>query len=361
METEQPFGEHARRATRAYSAAADHYTLAALGFWDRFGAATVSRLRLAPGMSVLDLCCGAGASATPAAHAVGAAGRVLGIDVAAPLLKLAEGRAAREGLSNIEFRQGDATQTGLPAGSVDAVLCVFGVFFAQDMTAFVQHMWRLVRPGGVLAVTTWGPGLFEPANSCFWRYVGAVEPSLYKNFNPWDEITTPAALAELFTRAGVPQPVVAAAEARHHLNSPDSFWDIVLGSGYRATVDALRPDQHERIRESVLAELLLQMRLGALRRAACLSEKRSGTLNLRDDDRSLVPPGDTGSPRSGGPARASPTQSRTAAPPICGGRTPQLAACREKVSRKGAAGGIGRPATTLRASAVFGWAFGAAG
>ena len=66
-----------------------------------------------------------------------------------------------------------------------------------------------------------------------------------------------------------------------------------------------------------------------LRRAAHLSEKRSGTLNLRDDDRSLVPPGDTGSPRSGGPARASPTQSRTAAPPV-GDRTPQLAAYREK-------------------------------
>ncbi len=255
METEQPFGDHARRATRAYSAAADHYTLAALGFWDRFGSATVSRLRLAPGMTVLDLCCGAGASAIPAAQAVGAAGRVLGIDVAIPLLDLARARAAREGLSNTEFRHGDATRTGLQDRSFDAVVCVFGVFFAPDMTAFVQEMWRLVRPGGVLAVTTWGPGLFEPANSCFWRCVGEVEPSLHKSFNPWDEITTPAALAELLTRAGVPRPVVAAAEARHHLEHPDRFWDIVLGSGYRATVDALSPDQRDHVRDSVLAEL----------------------------------------------------------------------------------------------------------
>ena len=255
METEQPFGEHARRARRVYGAAADHYTLAPLGFWDRFGSATVSRLRLAPGMAVLDLCCGAGGSAIPAAHAVGAAGRVLGIDVAAPLLDLARARAAREGLSNIEFRHGDATRTGLLGGSFDAVVCVFGVFFAPDMTAFVQEMWRLVRPGGVLAVTTWGPGLFEPANSCFWRCVGEVEPSLYKNFNPWDEITTPAELSELLTRAGVPRPAVVAAEARHHLEHPDSFWDIVLGSGYRATVDALSPDQRDHLRESLLAEL----------------------------------------------------------------------------------------------------------
>jgi ubiquinone/menaquinone biosynthesis C-methylase UbiE len=97
MEDDQPLSEHARRAARAYGAAADHYGLASLGFWDRFGRATVARLPLAAGASVLDLCCGAGASAVPAAHAVGPAGHVLGIDVAEQLLGLARARAAREG------------------------------------------------------------------------------------------------------------------------------------------------------------------------------------------------------------------------------------------------------------------------
>jgi ubiquinone/menaquinone biosynthesis C-methylase UbiE len=253
--SDQPFDDHARRADRAYSAAADHYTQPALGFWDRFGSATVSRLQLSPGAAVLDLCCGAGASAMPAAHAVGATGRVLGIDVAEPMLELARARAAREGLSNTEFRHGDATHTELPDSSFDAVVCVFGVFFASDMTAFVHEMWRLLRPGGVLAVTTWGPDLWEPANSCFWRCVAEVEPALYKKFNPWDEITTPAALADLLTRAGVPHPEVQAVEGQHDLGHPDSFWDIVLGSGYRATVDALSREQREQVRANLLAEL----------------------------------------------------------------------------------------------------------
>jgi len=253
--TEQPLGEHALRAARAYGAAADHYALPALGFWDRFGAATVSRLDLAPGDTVLDLCCGAGASAIPSARAVGTSGRVLGIDVAAPLLELARARAAREGLANVEFRSGDAIRTGLPGGSFGAVVCVFGVFFAPDMTAFVAEMWRLVRPGGVLAVTTWGPGLFEPANSPFWECVGEAEPSLVRTFNPWDEITTPTALADLFSRAGVPHPVVAAAPGQHELDNPGRFWDIVLGSGYRATVDALSPGQRDRVRARLLLEL----------------------------------------------------------------------------------------------------------
>jgi ubiquinone/menaquinone biosynthesis C-methylase UbiE len=250
-----PFGEHARRAARAYGAAADHYGLAPLGFWDRFGAETVSRLRLKPGQAVLDLCCGAGASAIPSARAVGPTGRVLGIDVAEPLLELARARAAREGLATTEFRHGDATCTGLAGGSFDAVVCVFGVFFAPDMTAFAAEMWRLVRPGGMLAVTTWGPGLFEPANSHFWESVGEVEPSLVRAFNPWDEITNEAALASLLMGAGVTRPGVVAAPGQHQLTDPSQFWDVVLGSGYRATVDALTTDQRDQVRSRLLQKL----------------------------------------------------------------------------------------------------------
>jgi ubiquinone/menaquinone biosynthesis C-methylase UbiE len=255
MQADQPLSEHARRAERTYGAAADHYDGAALGFWDRFGAATVARLPLAAGGVVLDLCCGAGASAIPSARAVGPAGRVIGVDLAEPMLELAQDRAGRAGLANVEFRRGDATRTGLPDGGFDAVVCVFGVFFASDMAAFTAEMWRLVRPGGVLAITTWGPGLFEPANTHFWDCVREVEPALFKAFNPWDEITTPGSLIDLFSHAGVPGVTAEAVPARHHLDQPDGFWDVVLGSGYRATVDALRPDQQDQLREQLLRRL----------------------------------------------------------------------------------------------------------
>jgi len=85
--------------------------------------------------------------------------------------------------------------------------------------------------------------------------VGEVEPALFKAFNPWDEITTPAALAGLFIRAGVPHPAVAATAGQHRLDHPDGFWDVVLGSGYRATVDALSPQQRDQVRERLLSAL----------------------------------------------------------------------------------------------------------
>jgi ubiquinone/menaquinone biosynthesis C-methylase UbiE len=245
----------ARRAARTYAAAADHYCLPPLGFWDRYGAATVSRLPLAPGHSVLDLCCGAGASAIPAARAVSPDGRVLGIDLAAPLLEVARARAACDGLANVEFRRCDATRTELPSGSYDAVICAFGVFFAADMAAFLAEMWRLVGPGGTLAVTTWGPGLFEPASSLFWTAVREIEPTLYKAFNPWDEVTTPQALTGLFARAGIDGGVAHAMPGEHRLERPGDFWDVVLGSGYRATVDDLAAEQREVLRERLLSAL----------------------------------------------------------------------------------------------------------
>lgn len=255
MLDEQPLGEDASRASRVYGAAADHYARAALSFWDRFGTATIARLALPAGASVLDLCCGAGASAIPAAQAVGSAGQVLAIDAADPLLHLARARAAAEGLTNLEFRQADATSTGLAPGLFDAVVCVFGIFFAADMPRFAAEMWRLVRPGGVLAVTTWGPDLFEPANRHFWASVATVEPALFKAFNPWDQITTPMKLGDVLAAGGITDPVIAAIAGVHQLDSPDSFWDIVLGSGYRATIDALTADQHDQVRQATLGEL----------------------------------------------------------------------------------------------------------
>jgi SAM-dependent methyltransferase len=255
MHIEGPADAHAERAAATYAAAADHYCCPALGFWDRFGAATISRLALTPGAEVLDLCCGAGASALPAARAVGPTGHVLGIDIAGPLLDAARARATAAGLDNVEFRRRDARRTGLPDGAFDVVVCVFGVFFAPDMPAFVREMWRLVRPGGRLAITTWGQGFLEPGSGVFWEGVREVEPSLYRGFAPWDEITTPEALGHLLEAGGAARPALHVASGSEPLAQPEQFWDVVLGSGYRATVDALGPAQRARLRERVVGRL----------------------------------------------------------------------------------------------------------
>ena len=240
------------KAAAAYNAAADAYDDAANTFWPRFGRATVERLGLPAGARVLDVCCGSGASAIPAAEAVGPGGYVLGVDLAEELLALARAKARARGLNNVDFRAGDMLDLRIRDASFDAVVCVFGIFFVPDMAAAVQALWRRVRPGGRLAVTTWGPRFLEPANTAFWESVRAVEPSLYKGFNPWDRISEPEAVRSLLAEAGVPECAAVAESGSQPLRSADDWWPMVLGTGYRGTVEQLAPAARERVRQDCL-------------------------------------------------------------------------------------------------------------
>ena len=236
------------RTAAAYNAAADCYDDPANAFWERFGRSTVERLRPAPGSRILDVCCGSGASALPAAAMVGSRGSVLGIDLAEKLLERARAKAAERGLGNAEFRHGDILDLRLPADHFDAVICVFGIFFVPDMTAAVRALWQVLRPGGKLAVTTWGPRFFEPASTAFWNAVREVRADLHKGFNAWDRISEPSELQAILADGGARNVEVVAKSGTHSISSPEAWWTAVLGSGFRGTLEQMDADARERVR-----------------------------------------------------------------------------------------------------------------
>ena len=83
---EMPTDPAKAKALVAYNAASDHFDDEPLAFWARLGGSTVNRLTLPSGATVLDVGCGTGASAIPAARVVGPTGRVVGVDLADRLL-----------------------------------------------------------------------------------------------------------------------------------------------------------------------------------------------------------------------------------------------------------------------------------
>ena len=113
----------------------------------------VARLQLTPGTRVLDVACGTGNTAIPAAR-YGA--HVIGVDIATNLLEQARRRAAAEGVS-AEFREGDAEKLDFPDASFDVVISVFGAMFAPRPERVAAEFLRVTRPGGLVAMGNWTP------------------------------------------------------------------------------------------------------------------------------------------------------------------------------------------------------------
>jgi SAM-dependent methyltransferase len=113
----------------------------------------VERLGIQPGSRVLDIACGTGNTAIPAARA-GAI--VTGVDIAPNLLAQARQRAAAESL-DIRFEEGDAEELPFPGESFDSVISMFGAMFAPRPDRVAAEMLRVCKPGGLVAMANWTP------------------------------------------------------------------------------------------------------------------------------------------------------------------------------------------------------------
>lgn len=240
------------RIVATYTAAADHFDT--LPFWHEYGRRTVERLALRPGERVLDLCCGTGASALPAARAIGPSGAVMGVDLTPSLVAQARTLTTAEGLTQARFEVADVETLAQAPSSFDAVLSVFGLFFVDDMAGLLRRAWSWLAPGGRLAITVWGDVVLAPGEPLFWEAVRREDPSL-EHISPADRLTTPAALHALFADAGIAAPDVTTERWRMPLASPDAFWPVIMGTSNRGVWDALTADGQRRVRAFVDGEL----------------------------------------------------------------------------------------------------------
>lgn len=116
----------------------------------------VDSLGITPGLKVLDLGCGDGTTALPAAE-YGA--DVIGVDIADNLVEAGNARARAAGLGNLRFQQGDASNLeGLRDDRFDLVVSIFGAMFAPRADDVAREMVRVTRPGGRIVMGNWIPG-----------------------------------------------------------------------------------------------------------------------------------------------------------------------------------------------------------
>lgn len=133
------------------------------------GERIVARAGVAPGMAVLDVACGPGNAARPAARA---GARVSGLDLVPALLEAGRRKAEAEGLE-IEWIEGDAEQLPFADGGFDRVLSTFGHMFAPRHRRAADEMARVCRRGGLIAICCWTP---EGTTGDVFGAVGSLMP-----------------------------------------------------------------------------------------------------------------------------------------------------------------------------------------
>jgi SAM-dependent methyltransferase len=201
------------------------------------GEALVADIGIEPGMQVLDLGCGDGTTALPAAR-LGA--EVLGIDIAENLVAAGNRRAQAEGLTNCRFQQGDASDLeGVSDDSFDLTLSVFGAMFAPQPFDVAKEMVRVTRPGGRIVMGNWianDPTLVAQ----ILKISSAYSPPPPEGFVSPMTWGVESDVAERFTTAGTPKENISFQRDTYRFDYPLRPADVVgiFRSYYGPTMNA---------------------------------------------------------------------------------------------------------------------------
>lgn len=242
---------------RTFDEAAASYDTVGPEYFGRFGRRLVELAEIAPGMRVLDVGCGAGAALIPAAEAVGPDGDVIGIDLSAAMVARARAAAAERRLTNVEVRTGDAATPGVAAGDRDRVLAAQVLFFLDELGPALRAYRHILRPGGRLAVSSWGPD-DRRWQGVFRTMFAAIPEGAAPNLTPsGDAFRNDESVAAALSQAGFTDVRTISETYDVVFDSADqwlswtrshgarAYWDAIpadrRASTRRATLDALRP------------------------------------------------------------------------------------------------------------------------
>lgn len=196
------------------------------------GEALVNGLGITNGLKVLDLGCGDGTTALPAAR-LGA--DVTGVDIADYLVEAGNKRAAAEGLTNCKFQVGDACDLGgLPDKNFDLVVSIFGAMFAPKPFDVAREMVRVTKPGGRIVMGNWIPG--DPTLVAqILRISSSYSPPPPEGFVSPMTWGIEGKVAERFSAAGVEPEYVTCVRDTYTFNFPGSPTEFVaVFRGYYA-------------------------------------------------------------------------------------------------------------------------------
>ena len=235
-----------------------------IGVWDRMSdiylheiderfapvvESVLARAGLEPGYRVLDLGTGTGAVAERASPLVAPSGKVVGVDVSAAMLALAQQRMVARGITNVILREGRAEELPTDDGSFDAVLASLSLMYVIDRAAAAREIARVLRPGGRLVGAVWaGPDQCDIVH--FQQIAGSfAPPPPVPGVGP-GTLADPEPFLEQLAAAGI-QARIDTETLGFDFEDFNSAWNVLAG----VTTAQLAPERQQKAKEAILAAM----------------------------------------------------------------------------------------------------------
>ena len=259
----RPRGHDWEQAGAAWGHAADDWACLFEPYATEAIACAFHHVGVGTGVRLLDIACGSGL-ALRRASAMGA--DVAGIDAAGELVDIARTRNP-----DADIRLGSMFELPWPDATFDAAMSINGIWGGCD--AAVHEARRVLRPGGLLAITFWGPGPPLDLRACFQAFARHAPADHVGSMRHLNDIARPGVAEQMLTTAGFE--VVAREQRISTLEWPDAelAWRALSSVG--PAVPALRHSHPDAVRRDVLDAI------GACR-------DRRGTYRFRNDHQIVI-------------------------------------------------------------------------
>jgi ubiquinone/menaquinone biosynthesis C-methylase UbiE len=242
------------------------------------GEQVINRLNLRPGIRFLDVACGSGGLAIPAARR---GADVVAVDIAPTMIERLAARAADEGLSNIEGRVMAGETLDLPDDSFDVSASQNGVSLFPDVQGGLREMARVTRPGSQVVVVTFG----APRRAEFLGFLMGALQATVPDFTPLPtdppplpfQLADPETFRQRLAGAGLTDVRVDTINWDMTFTSGAHFWDVVTASNPIAVQLTSGLTDQQRAGAQQVLDGMLRERSGGEQGAVLHTEVQIGT------------------------------------------------------------------------------------
>ena len=238
---------------RVFSEAASTYDRIGPPIFSHFGQRLVDVAEIPLGAKVLDVASGRGAVLFAVAGKIGSTGRVVGIDFTAAMVSETGKDIESRKIANAEIHQMDAEQMEFDDAAFDHVTCGFAIWMFAEPARVLQEFYRVLRPGGKLALSTWAAD--NPSQTWCHEVLRPFVPApASKQLATKDDLKfdSPLQLETALRQSGFADIQIAVEEKEFVYRSEEQYWSSLWSSGLRRQLEKMTADSLEQAKSEVM-------------------------------------------------------------------------------------------------------------